>query len=89
MSFGGHLRTLRGQACLSRAELARRAGVPLSTLRQWKNGRGFPDLAACPRLAEALGGAGGAARGGGERPGGGWARTRTEQPHRTATGKAP
>ena len=33
MSFGGHLRTLRGQACLSRAELARRAGVPLSTLR--------------------------------------------------------
>ena len=28
MSFGGHLRALRGEAGLSRAELARRAGIP-------------------------------------------------------------
>jgi len=39
MSFGGHLRTLREQAGLSRAELARRAGVPASTLRHWENAR--------------------------------------------------
>ena len=55
MSFGGHLRTLRREARLSRAELARRAGVPVSTLRNWENNRGFPGPAACLRLAEALG----------------------------------
>ena len=55
MSFGGHLRTLRGAARLSRAELARRTGVPVSTLRKWENGRGFPGPAVCLRLAEALG----------------------------------
>jgi putative transcriptional regulator len=55
MSFGGHLRALRDQAGLSRAELARRAGVPASTLRSWENDRGFPNVAAGVRLAEALG----------------------------------
>ena len=55
MSFGGHLRTLRGEAGLSRAELARRAGVPVSTLRNWENGRGFPGVQALLRLTEALG----------------------------------
>ena len=55
MSFGGHLRTLRGEAGLSRAELARRAGVPVSTLRIWEDGRGFPGAPALLRLAEALG----------------------------------
>jgi len=55
MSFGGHLRTLRGEASLSRAELARGAGVPVSTLRHWENGRGFPGVPAFLRLAEALG----------------------------------
>jgi putative transcriptional regulator len=55
MSFGGHLRALRGEAGLSRAELARRADVPVSTLRSWENGRGFPGAAAFFRLAEALG----------------------------------
>jgi len=49
MSFGGHLRALREQARLSRAELARRAGVPVSTLHNWENDRGFPGLAACLR----------------------------------------
>ena len=53
MSFGGHLQTLRRDAGLSRAELARRAGVPLSTLRHWENGRGFPGVPAFLRLAEA------------------------------------
>jgi transcriptional regulator with XRE-family HTH domain len=55
MSFGGYLRTLRGEAILSRAELGRRAGVPASTLRHWENGRGFPAAPAFLRLAEAVG----------------------------------
>ena len=55
MRFGGHLRTLRDAASLSRAELAWRADVPVSTLRHWENGRGFPGPAVCLRLAEALG----------------------------------
>jgi transcriptional regulator with XRE-family HTH domain len=55
MSYGGHLRTLRAEARLSRAELARRAGVPVSTLRNWENDPGFPGVPAFLRLAEALG----------------------------------
>jgi putative transcriptional regulator len=55
MSFGRHLRALRDEAGLSRAELARRAGVPASTLGNWEGGRGFPSLAACLQLAGALG----------------------------------
>jgi transcriptional regulator with XRE-family HTH domain len=55
MSFGQHLRQLREGAGLSRAELARRAGVPASTLRGWENDRGFPAMPAALRLAEALG----------------------------------
>jgi transcriptional regulator with XRE-family HTH domain len=55
MSFGRHMRALREKAGLSRAELARRAGVPVSTLRNWEGDRGFPNVAAGLRLAEALG----------------------------------
>jgi transcriptional regulator with XRE-family HTH domain len=55
MSFGHHLRWLREATGLSRAELARRAGVPASTLRGWAGGRSFPALPAALRLAEALG----------------------------------
>jgi putative transcriptional regulator len=55
MSFGQHLRGLRDEAGLSRAELARRADVPVTTLRNWENGRGFPGLAAGLRMAEVLG----------------------------------
>jgi transcriptional regulator with XRE-family HTH domain len=55
MSFGQHLRALREEAGLSRAELARRAVVPVSTLCNWEGDRGFPGLAACLGLAAALG----------------------------------
>jgi transcriptional regulator with XRE-family HTH domain len=55
MSFGGHLRTLRGESKRSRAELAQRVGVPVSTLRNWENDRGFPGVPALLRLAGALG----------------------------------
>jgi transcriptional regulator with XRE-family HTH domain len=51
MSFGQHLRALREESGLCRAELARKAGVSASTLR----GRGFPGLAAGLRIAGALG----------------------------------
>src|SRR5207248_8809023 len=46
MSFGQHLRALREGAGLPRAALARRAGVPLSTLRRWEGDQGFPGLPA-------------------------------------------
>jgi transcriptional regulator with XRE-family HTH domain len=55
MSFGEHLRGLREAAGLSRADLARKAVVPASTLRHWEGGRGMPGLPALLRLAEALG----------------------------------
>jgi len=55
MNFGGHLRILREEAGVSHAEPARRAGVPVSTLRDWENERGFPGTAAFLRLAQALG----------------------------------
>jgi transcriptional regulator with XRE-family HTH domain len=51
MSFGRHLRTLREAAGLPRAALARRAGIPASTLRNWESDRGFPDPPAFLRLA--------------------------------------
>jgi transcriptional regulator with XRE-family HTH domain len=54
-SLGQHLRGLREAAGLSRAELARRAGVPASTLRGWEGDQGFPTMPAALRLAEALG----------------------------------
>jgi transcriptional regulator with XRE-family HTH domain len=46
---------IRGEAGLSRAEAARRAGVPASTLRNWENDRGFPPTDALVRLAGVLG----------------------------------
>ena len=55
MSFGEHMRSLREGAGLSRSELARRAGVPVSTLRRWEGDRGFPGLPALLRLAQTLG----------------------------------
>jgi transcriptional regulator with XRE-family HTH domain len=55
MSFGSHLRALRERAGLSRAEVARRAGVPTSTLRNWEADRGTPGLPTLTRLAKVLG----------------------------------
>ena len=55
MRLGGHLRTLRREARLSRAALARRAGVSVSTLRRRENGWGCPGVPAFLRLAEAMG----------------------------------
>ena len=55
MSFGEQLRGLQGASGLSQPELARRAGVPVSTLRNWEADRGFSRLADCMRLARALG----------------------------------
>jgi DNA-binding transcriptional regulator YiaG len=46
MSFGQYLRGLREGAGLSRPELARRAAVPSSTLRNWEADRGMPFLPA-------------------------------------------
>jgi transcriptional regulator with XRE-family HTH domain len=48
MSFGQFLRGLREGAGLSRAELARRAGVAVGALRRWEGGSvpKLPDLAA-------------------------------------------
>jgi transcriptional regulator with XRE-family HTH domain len=55
MSFGQHLRRLREAAGLSRAALARKAGVASSTLGNWEAGRGMPGLPTLLRLAGALG----------------------------------
>jgi len=55
MCFGQHMRTLREGAGLSRSELARRAGVPVSTLRNWEGDRGMPTVPVLLRLAQALG----------------------------------
>jgi transcriptional regulator with XRE-family HTH domain len=55
MAFGRHLRALREQAGLSRSELARQASIPVSTLRNWETGQGFPPLAALVKLARVLG----------------------------------
>jgi transcriptional regulator with XRE-family HTH domain len=55
MSFGQHLRGLREGAGLSRQALARRAGIPVSTLRNWEGDRGMPGVPAALRLAEVLG----------------------------------
>jgi putative transcriptional regulator len=54
-SFGGHLRALREQAGLSRAEVARRAGVATTTLRNWEADRGMPSMPVLLQLAGMLG----------------------------------
>ena len=41
--------------CATRAGLARRAGVPASSLRNWEGDRGFPNPRAFVSLAGALG----------------------------------
>jgi transcriptional regulator with XRE-family HTH domain len=89
MSFGQHLRGLREGAGLSRAELARKAGVPVSTLRNWEGDRGFPGLAASLRLAEALGVPVERFAEGVEDPGEDEPAPPPEEPPRRSKGKAP
>jgi transcriptional regulator with XRE-family HTH domain len=89
MSFGGYLKALRQGAGLSRAELARRARVPAGTLRNWEGDRGFPGLAACLRLAAALGVPVERLAEGVEDPAGEEPETAPERPRRTRRGKPP
>jgi transcriptional regulator with XRE-family HTH domain len=63
---------------MSRSEPARQAGVPVSTVRHWENGRGFPGVAAFLRLAQAMDVPAERLAEGGGGPGGGRARTRAE-----------
>jgi transcriptional regulator with XRE-family HTH domain len=49
------LKRLRERAGLSQPQLAQRAGVPLSTLRGWEQGRREPSLGAAAKLARAMG----------------------------------
>jgi hypothetical protein len=76
MSFGGHLRTLRQEAGLSGAELARRASMPVSTWCNWENDRGSPRRTRLPPAGGGAEGAGQAACPAVGRPGGGGSETR-------------
>jgi transcriptional regulator with XRE-family HTH domain len=90
--FGRHLRGLRDDAGLSRPELARRAGVPFSTLRNWEADRGFPGFPGLPallRLAKALGVPVERFAEGVEDPAGDEAGTARPRPRRARKGKAP
>lgn len=55
MSFGKTLQHLRETAGLSQAELARRSGTSLDTLRHWEQDRSLPKIDAVTRLARTLG----------------------------------
>lgn len=54
-SFASRLKGLRGDAGLTQMELARKAGVTLSALHDWEQGRRQPSFAAACKLAGALG----------------------------------
>ena len=53
--MGERLQRLRLAANLSQAELARRAKVPIGTLRNWEQDRRVPLLDTAVRVAQALG----------------------------------
>jgi transcriptional regulator with XRE-family HTH domain len=53
--MGQHLKKLRAAAGLSQSQLARAAGVPVGTLKNWEQGRREPLLGAACKLADALG----------------------------------
>jgi transcriptional regulator with XRE-family HTH domain len=89
MSFGQHMRGLREAAGLSRPELARRAAVPVSTLRNWEADRGFPGLPALLRLAAALGVPVERFAEGVDDPAGEETGTARPRPRRARKGKAP
>jgi len=54
-SFGERLRRLRAEAELTQVQVAERAGVPLTTLRNWETDRREPLASALFKLATALG----------------------------------
>jgi transcriptional regulator with XRE-family HTH domain len=89
MSFGQHLRALREGARLSRPELARKAAIPVSTLRNWEGDRGMPGLPVLLRLGAALGVAVERFAAGVEDPAGEEPEPASEKPRRTRKGKAP
>jgi transcriptional regulator with XRE-family HTH domain len=51
---GQQLKKLRTAVGLSQQELARAAGVPVGTLKNWEQGRREPLLGAAARVARAL-----------------------------------
>jgi transcriptional regulator with XRE-family HTH domain len=53
--MGNRLKQLRQQKGMSQAELAKAAGVPFGSLRNWEYGRRTPLLDAAARIAQALG----------------------------------
>jgi transcriptional regulator with XRE-family HTH domain len=54
-TMGEHLVRLRRAAGLSQPKLAKAAGIPLSTLRQWEQGRRLPSWEGAIALADGLG----------------------------------
>ena len=53
--MGVRLQCLRQAAGLSQSGLAKAAGVPIGTLRNWEQGRRVPLLDTAARVAKALG----------------------------------
>jgi transcriptional regulator with XRE-family HTH domain len=54
-AMGERLQKLREEAGMSQSQLARAAGLPLTTLRNWEQGRRVPLLDNALRVAKALG----------------------------------
>lgn len=54
LQMGLRLQSLRQSAGMSQSELATAAGVPVSSLKNWEQGRRLPQLDAAWRLAKAL-----------------------------------
>ena len=54
-SFGERLQRLRNEAGLTQMQLAERAGVPLTSLRNWEHDRREPLASVLFKLARALG----------------------------------
>jgi transcriptional regulator with XRE-family HTH domain len=52
--MGKRFKQLREANGLSQSQLARAAGVPVTSLQQWEQGRRTPLLDAAARVAEAL-----------------------------------
>jgi transcriptional regulator with XRE-family HTH domain len=52
---GERLKRLRREAGLSQSQLARAAGVPIGTLRNWEQNRRVPLLDTAARVARAIG----------------------------------